>query len=195
MISLTRGLGAVVADLRDIHVAFCLVGGLAVSVRAEPRFTRDLDLAVSVTSDADAEALVRDLLARGYETRSTVEQRATGRLATVRMWSPEPLGPIEVDLLFARSGVEPELCQGAEDIELVPGLVLPVAQPGHLVALKLLSTDPARPRDEDDLLRLREVVDEVELRRARMAVELIMERGTNRGRELRDAWAAWAASS
>jgi hypothetical protein len=33
------------------------VGGLAVSSRCEPRFTRDLDLAVASPDDAAAEAL------------------------------------------------------------------------------------------------------------------------------------------
>jgi len=32
-----------------------LVGGLAVSARTEPRFTRDLDVAVAVPDDAGAE--------------------------------------------------------------------------------------------------------------------------------------------
>lgn len=37
---------------------WAIVGGLAVSVRTEPRFTRDLDLAVAVSDDQAAEALV-----------------------------------------------------------------------------------------------------------------------------------------
>ena len=36
------------------------------SARAEPRLTRDADLAVAVTDDQDAETLVRDLRAAGY---------------------------------------------------------------------------------------------------------------------------------
>jgi hypothetical protein len=32
----------------DLRVPWALIGGLAVSVRAEPRFTRDIDLAVAV---------------------------------------------------------------------------------------------------------------------------------------------------
>jgi hypothetical protein len=56
---------AVLADiaqrLRERGVAFALVGGLAVSVRSEVRFTRDVDLAVAVSTDAEMEALVRIL--------------------------------------------------------------------------------------------------------------------------------------
>jgi hypothetical protein len=36
------------------------------SVRAEVRFTRDVDIAVAVGDDAEAEALVHGLGARGY---------------------------------------------------------------------------------------------------------------------------------
>jgi hypothetical protein len=46
------------ADLETAGVRFALIGGLAVSARVEPRFTRDLDFAVAVEGDADAEALV-----------------------------------------------------------------------------------------------------------------------------------------
>jgi hypothetical protein len=40
--------------LQDRKRPFALVGGLAVSVRVEPRFTRDIDLAVAVANDANA---------------------------------------------------------------------------------------------------------------------------------------------
>ena len=42
--------------LREVTGHLALIGGLAVSARTEPRFTRDADLAVAVTSDAEAEA-------------------------------------------------------------------------------------------------------------------------------------------
>jgi hypothetical protein len=42
--------------LQRASVPFALVGGLAVSVHVEPRFTRDIDLAVAVAGDAKAEA-------------------------------------------------------------------------------------------------------------------------------------------
>lgn len=37
----------VTVDLQALDLRAALVGGFAVSVRAEPRFTRDLDLAVA----------------------------------------------------------------------------------------------------------------------------------------------------
>ena len=42
------------AELTSARVSFALVGGLAVSARTEPRFTRDADLATAVAGGADA---------------------------------------------------------------------------------------------------------------------------------------------
>lgn len=67
-----------------------LVGGLAVSVRAESRLTRDADLVVSVGDDTDAEAVLASL------TRSST---SAGVLA---------------DLLFSSSGIEREIVAAAE---------------------------------------------------------------------------------
>jgi hypothetical protein len=44
-------------ELGRMRRPFALVGGLAISVRGEVRFTRDVDIAVAVRDDADTEAL------------------------------------------------------------------------------------------------------------------------------------------
>jgi hypothetical protein len=81
-------LGRIAADLGALGRRFALVGGFAVSVRAEPRTTRDVDLAVATADNPDAEALVFALRARGYTVTATVEQTGVSRLATVRLSSP-----------------------------------------------------------------------------------------------------------
>lgn len=58
------------------------------SARASVRFTRDVDLAVSVTDDAEAEGLLRALATHGYQVVALVEQERTGRIATVRLRTP-----------------------------------------------------------------------------------------------------------
>lgn len=173
------------ADLTRARVSFALIGGLAVSARTEPRFTRDADLAVAVANDAEAEALVHTLQALNYRIESVVEQEAAGRLATVRiMRSPAPRAPV-VDLLFASSGIETEVVTEAEVLELLPGLSMRVAATGHLIALKVLSRDDVtRPQDLVDLRALLRVASEAELDRARRALALIAARGFHRGRTL-----------
>ena len=44
-------------ELVPAHVRFALVGGVAVAARTEPRFTRDLDFAISVGTDQEADAV------------------------------------------------------------------------------------------------------------------------------------------
>jgi hypothetical protein len=83
--SAEAALRRIVSDLRALDRRFALVGGLAVSVRSEPRLTRDADLAVMVSGDADAEQLVRTLQAREWRVVAALEQEAAGRLATVRI--------------------------------------------------------------------------------------------------------------
>jgi hypothetical protein len=71
------------ADLDDLGCSWAVVGGLAVSAHANPRTTRDLDVAVSVEGDAEAERIVRALLGRGYFIEGAVEHTERDRLATV----------------------------------------------------------------------------------------------------------------
>lgn len=90
-----------------------------------------------------------------------------------------------VDLLFATAGIEPEVVAGADVLELLPGLRLPVASIGHLVALKLLSRDDrTRPQDAADLRALHAVLGPPDELTARAAVSLIERRGFARGRRL-----------
>ncbi|MGH3839102.1 MAG: nucleotidyl transferase AbiEii/AbiGii toxin family protein [Pseudonocardiaceae bacterium] len=173
-------------DLNALHIGWALVGGFAVSVRTEPRFTRDVDVAVVVDDDQAAERLVRSLIDKGYRLDAIVEQDSVGRLATARMISPgaDRLGVV-VDVLFATAGIEPEIVAAAEVLEVLPGIDMPVATAGHLVALKLLARDDdTRPQDAADLRALRAVLDAADGAAAFTAAELIVDRGFARGRPL-----------
>ena len=178
---LVRALTKIDSELRGLGHKFALVGGLAVTLRAEPRFTQDADLAVSVTTDSEAEALVGALRQVGYELKAVVEQEATGRMATVRLTGA---GRFIVDLLFASSGIEPEIVAAATSLTVLPGLSMPVASVGHLIAMKLLSTDERRPNDRADLVQLAAVATDNDWIVASQSVELISQRGYSRGRDL-----------
>ena len=150
-------------------------------LHAGPRFTRDVDVAVAITDDKEAEALVHALTSDGYLLLAAVEQDAVERLATVRL-APALDEGVVVDVLFASSGIEPEIVRSAEAIEILPGLVVPVARTGHLIALKLLARDDeSRPQDLADLRSLHEVATREDVDLARSAIHLITERGYHRG--------------
>jgi predicted nucleotidyltransferase len=181
---LRDALASIAAALKKLDAKFALVGGLAVSARTEPRFTRDIDIAVAVPGDADAEALVRGLRAAGYRPVAHLEQEATGRLATVRLRAGGATGTV-VDLLFASSGIEPEIVATAEPLEVLPGVRLPVARLPQLLALKLLARDDrARPQDRADALTMLAAAEAGALDETRQALALIQQRGYARGRDL-----------
>lgn len=74
----------VLSALRQENVKGCIVGGLAVSARCDPRFTRDVDIAVVVDTDEHAEALIHALASHSLQLVGLVEQEAVGRLAMFR---------------------------------------------------------------------------------------------------------------
>jgi predicted nucleotidyltransferase len=178
----------IVGALEAVPPPFALVGGLAVSARTEPRFTRDIDLVVAVADDEEAEAVLR-ALAPPYEVLVTLEHEALRRLAAVRLGQSGPArAAAVVDLLFASSGIEAEVAAAATPLEVFPAVSLPVARTGHLLALKLLAREDTRPQDDVDLQALLAVAgpDDVEL--AANAIGLIIQRGANRGRDLEHEW-------
>ena len=185
MTQLEAVIRSAVAALADAGASFALIGGLAVSVRTEPRFTRDADLVVAVPDDGEAERVVNHLRAAGFGIATLVEQNATGRLATVRLMPIVSQDGAVIDLLFASSGVEQEIVDAADPIEILPSLVIPVAQTGHLIALKLLSRDDVeRPLDLADLRALLRQASPSDHALARSAIALIASRGYSRGRNL-----------
>jgi predicted nucleotidyltransferase len=171
------------SHLDALGARFALIGGLAVGARGEPRYTRDVDLAVSVTTDEEAERLLYAMTGYGYTVDTVIEQTRTTRLATARLRHagyPE----IFVDLLFASSGIEPELVASSERIVYQRGTRLPVARIGHLIALKVLSESDERLQDRIDLEILSREATEEDWALAEIAVRLIKSRRFHRGRAL-----------
>jgi len=180
-VTLIAAAAEVLSALRQENVKGCIVGGLAVSARCDPRFTRDVDIAVVVATDEHAEALMHTLVGHGLRMLGLVEQEAVGRMAMARLSTKDGLS---VDLLIASSGIEAEVVASAETLEVVRGVLLPVARTGHLIALKLLSVAPGRETDAADLRSLAAIATEDEWNLASEAISQIQDRGFGRGRQL-----------
>ena len=168
-----------VADLSAIKVQWALIGGLAISVRSVPRFTKDLDFAVAVAGDPEAEDVVHRLRGRGYQPVEVLEQDYVERLSGVRL--AHGGSDVVVDLLFASSGIEGEVVASATRLEVLPQLTAPVATTGHLIALKVLA---GRNQDLTDLEGLIPGASTADLDLARSAVRLIQARGFNREQDV-----------
>jgi hypothetical protein len=183
VIRLEQALVRLSGDLRALGLRWALVGGLAVSIRAEPRTTQDLDISVAVSGDREAERITLDLKLRGYQPHEVQPflENADGRLSTTRLLAPEGSDVVGVDLLFASSGVEEEVVAAAELREVVRGIYLPIATIGHLIALKVLA---GRNKDKTDVQSLLQRASLEELQRARETLELIDRRGFHRGKDL-----------
>jgi predicted nucleotidyltransferase len=191
--SLEAALRRIASDLDAHGRRWALIGGLAVSARAEPRTTRDVDIVVEVLSDSDAESLVLDLQVSGFRVIAAIEQDSAHRLATTRLVAQGGTSRgVVVDLLFASSGIEAEVARGADSIEVLSGLTIPVARIGHLMALKLLARDDRRrPQDLDDLRSLLRESTAADLADAREALCAIEARGYHRERRLSESFEAF----
>ncbi|OGQ09135.1 MAG: hypothetical protein A2138_11990 [Deltaproteobacteria bacterium RBG_16_71_12] len=182
-VSLLEVVRRALADLEWCGADAALVGGLAIGARVLERTTRDVDFAVAAADDPAAERVVRALSARGYGIALMLEQVAVDRLATVRCTSPLD-GATMVDVLFASSGIEPEVVAAAEPLDIGLGVRCRVARVGHLIALKVLARTERRPQDDQDLQALIGAADPEELALASAAVGSIQSRGYARGKDL-----------
>ena len=179
MASVESALRRAATDLNAVGVRWALVGGLAVSARAIPRFTKDLDFVIAVDNDAEAEVVVHRLRERNYQPVEVLEQDYVKRLSGVRLVRAG--SDVVVDLLFASSGIEKEVVASADRLEVLPRLVVPVATTAHLIALKVLA---GRSQDLTDLGYLIPEASPADLSDAREAVKLIQTRGFNREQDV-----------
>lgn len=168
------------ATLSRLGVRFALVGGLAVSVRSDIRFTRDVDLAVAVGDDEEAEHVIYQLRSEGYTPTATVEHEKHERLATARLRSPSGM---VVDLIFASSGIEAEVVKHAGAFDY-PGVgLISVAEPEELLAMKILSMADDRLQDRIDAQNLL-ACNDIDLARVRQRLQEITERRYDREQNL-----------
>jgi hypothetical protein len=176
-----EALGRIASELERLGRPFAIVGGFGVSLRAEVRFTRDVDVAVQARDDDDVEKLVLELRGKRYDVIALVEHDEAKRLATVRLRDPSG---ITVDLLTASSGIETEIVDRSTEI-VVEGIgALPVAQAEELLAMKVRSMDARRLQDRIDAVRLLEVNRSLDVERARDDLRLIDARGFGRRQDL-----------
>jgi hypothetical protein len=180
----------IIADLNDLGVPYALVGGLAYGARAEPRFTRDIDLTLLADSDETAEQITGQLVRCGYIPEMELANRHTGKLATFRMRYRRPLAGIPVDqspyidLLFSHCGIEKETIHAATQTEPFPGVFVSTATVPYLLAMKVLSESDRRLQDRIDLQNLIAVATEEDLALVPGLLDLIAERGFANNKDL-----------
>ena len=143
MNSLALVLAYTAETLRKENLPFALIGGLAVSVRSEPRFTRDIDLAIVVAPE-EIDKLGRHLQGAGFVIVSVLSEATTDLVTGLRL---ERDG-VRVDLLMHFIGLESEACATAELLEVFSGTTVPVARLPLLVVFKLVAAQRRKRRQD-----------------------------------------------
>jgi hypothetical protein len=164
---------------------YAVVGGLAASIHGEARFTRDIDVALMVENDEEAELCIHGFIQKGYALVATVEQDATHRLATARLRHPDG---VVCDLIFATCGIERDIVASAQRIELFPGTWVATATAESMIAMKVLSASPKRPRDLGDIQAMLRAAPTLNEALVTSLLESITARGYARGQELIEKW-------
>jgi hypothetical protein len=184
-LKLATVLGELVTLLETQGVGYAVVGGLAASALGEARFTRDIDVALMVNNDEEAENCIYGFVQRGYVVVATVEQEATHRLATARLKHPNG---VLCDLIFATCGIESEIVTNAQPVELFPGKWVTTATAESMIAMKVLSATPNRPRDLGDLQAMLRVNPTIDENRVAALFATMTKRGYSRGQDLNEKW-------
>jgi hypothetical protein len=181
-------------DFEDLGHRFAVVGGLAVGARARPRTTQDIDIALAVENNEQAEAVVYQLLHRGYQVSVVLNHAESDEMLAVRLIPPPPPDiadrqlPI-CDLLFRSSGIEHEVVQNATPAHILKHLVLPTVCIPELIVMKLISVGEHRESDGGDLYALMKAATPQDLERVPPLIDRVIERGRSRGRDLHASFA------
>jgi hypothetical protein len=145
--ALSRTLLDIAGLLVKEKIPFALIGGIAVGLRGEPRFTADVDLVIGADIDQALSFL-------GGLEDSRFEPLFPDAPDVVRSAFLLPLRHketgIKVDLALGLTGLERQLLDRAEGLRL-GGLSIPVATAEDLILLKVIAE---RPRDIEDVRRI-----------------------------------------
>lgn len=130
-----RVIETVAARLDEAGVRYALIGGFAMALRGVQRATVDLDFILMREDLEKADVIITDC---GYR-RAFRNENASHYLA-----DDGALG--RIDLLHAFRSPSLSMLDRADQIEVVPGLRLPVVQHEDLIGLKVqaLVNDPGR---------------------------------------------------
>jgi uncharacterized nucleotidyltransferase DUF6036 len=129
------------AWLDGVKIPYMVIGGFAVTVWGEPRFTRDLDVTISVPPD-QLESIVQRLTAQ-----FTCLVSDPGKFVRETRVLPIMVDSVPVDVIFAGLPYEEEAIGRARPIHLKKGDVR-ICSPEDLILHKVVSD---RPRDHADV--------------------------------------------
>lgn len=135
MSSLSLAVKALIKDLSELKIRYAFVGALALGARGRTRQTIDADVAISLSTNEHAQNLIDQLVLKGYGINNVYKEKDT--IVRARLFSATEGGQlVELDFLFELCGIENEVVETAEIIEIWPNLFAPIASTPALLAMK-----------------------------------------------------------
>ena len=141
MAELDDALAALADWLDQQTIRYMVIGGFAVSIWGEPRFTRHLDVTISVPSETFDSTVQR--ICSQFRSLSAEPLRFARETRVL----PVVSGNVPVDIIFAALPYEDEAIARARQIKVGSALVR-ICSPEDLVIHKIVSP---RPRDREDI--------------------------------------------
>lgn len=133
--------------LETYKIENCLIGGIAVQIRGEPRFTSDID--ICILSDLSDQERVIDLITKNFT--SLVDDPKD--LAFTAQLLPIRIDQVSVDLSIGLTGFERQVIERAPFEVLAEKVKIRVATSEDLIIFKCLAARPKDIQDIDSILR------------------------------------------
>lgn len=130
--------------LASHQIPYVVIGGLAVQVWGEARFTKDADLSVSISPTKDVTALIQ-ILAPHFKFRVTEPAQFAQTTRMILLMSRQG---IEVDIALALPGYEEQLFARAVEYEFETTHTIQLCSSEDLIIHKALA---GRPQDIVDI--------------------------------------------
>lgn len=154
--------------LNDANVDYVVVGGMAVILHGYLRATADLDLVLGLAPDNCARGLAA-LSAIGFKPRLPIAVEEFADPAKRREWIEQrnmlvfplwdPANPLRSLDLFVEVPMAFEKMLRDAEVKDIDGIAIRIASIEHLIEMKQAA---GRPRDLDDIDKLRQIRDEGE---------------------------------
>ncbi len=153
--TLSGALVALVTWLDEENVPNAIIGGVGVSLAAQPRFTQDIDAVLWIDS-GQWEALIESAVEHGFSLRER-DAIAFARRVRVLLLKHEDSG-VEIDLSLGALPFERELIDRAEFF-VVHAVTVKVATPEDLIVTKAVAQRAKDIVDIETILNVREDLD------------------------------------
>lgn len=150
-VDLRKALEDAIDLLEEAGVAYALIGGLAASLRGIIRVTEDVDVVLACDVDEALSVLGSVSSSDGPFTPFLKDPEEVVRAAYLLPLMHQPTG-VKVDLSVGLSGFERSAVDEADDVDL-KGRTVRVAQPHHLIVMKLLADRPQDVQDIEGLIK------------------------------------------